>query len=138
MFVLQVCMESSVHMIFPEIASIALSLFTILVIINAFNLIDGINGLSGSIIFLICVTLGSWFLLVGETRLAIVAFFLAGAVMAFLRYNVTPAKIFMGDTGSLLGGLVCSILAINLLKCINRYQTPDIILPLHQLLLLGF
>lgn len=107
----------------PEIASIALSLFTILVIINAFNLIDGINGLSGSIIFLICVTLGSWFLLVGETRLAIVAFSLAGAALAFLRYNVTPAKIFMGDTGSLLGGLVCSILAIEFIEM--HQSIPD-------------
>jgi UDP-N-acetylmuramyl pentapeptide phosphotransferase/UDP-N-acetylglucosamine-1-phosphate transferase len=47
--------------------SIVLSMFTILVIINAFNLIDGINGLSGSIGALISLTLGTWFFLVDET-----------------------------------------------------------------------
>ena len=100
----------------PEIPSIVLSMFTILVIINAFNLIDGINGLSGSIAVLISVSLGTWFYLIDHIELAIVAYALAGSVIAFLRYNVTPAKIFMGDTGSLLVGLVCSILAIKFIE----------------------
>lgn len=100
----------------PELASIALSMFTILVIINAFNLIDGINGLSGSIALLIALSFGSWFLMVDRIDLAIVAFALSGSVIAFLKYNVTPAKIFMGDTGALLIGLVCSILAIEFIE----------------------
>ena len=96
----------------PEYASIALSIFTIIVIINAFNLIDGINGLSGGIGLLISLTMGTWFFLIDRLDIAIVAFSLAGSLIAFLKYNVTPAQIFMGDTGSLLLGLVCSILAI--------------------------
>lgn len=100
----------------PYMVSIVLSIFTILVIINAFNLIDGINGLSGSIGTLIAFTLGTWFLIIGRLDLAIVAYSLAGAVVAFLKYNVTPAKIFMGDTGALLIGLVCSILAIKFIE----------------------
>ncbi len=100
----------------PEVASILLSVFTIIVIINAFNLIDGINGLSGSIGTLISVLLGSWFFLIDRLEIAIVAFSLAGALVAFLKYNVSPAKIFMGDTGSLLLGLVCSILAIQFIE----------------------
>ncbi len=100
----------------PEVVSILLSIFTILVIINAFNLIDGINGLSGSIGTLISITLGTWFFLIDRIELAIVAFALAGAVMAFLKYNFTPAKIFMGDTGALLVGIVCSILAIKFIE----------------------
>jgi len=98
------------------VASVAISIFTILVIINAFNLIDGINGLSGSIGTLISITFGTWFFLIDRIELAIVAFTLAGAVMAFLKYNFTPAKIFMGDTGALLIGLVCSILAIKFIE----------------------
>lgn len=94
------------------IVSVVLSVFTIIVIINAFNLIDGINGLSGSVALLISVVLGYWFYLVDRVDVAIVAFALAGSVVAFLKYNITPAKIFMGDTGSLLIGLVCSILII--------------------------
>lgn len=100
----------------PEIPSIILSMFTILVIINAFNLIDGINGLSGSVAVLISLTLGTWFLLVDHIDLAIVAYALAGSVIAFLKYNFTPARIFMGDTGSLLIGLVCAILAIEFIE----------------------
>jgi UDP-N-acetylmuramyl pentapeptide phosphotransferase/UDP-N-acetylglucosamine-1-phosphate transferase len=91
-------------------------MFTILVIINAFNLIDGINGLSGSIGVLISLTLGTWFFLVDETALAIVAFALSGSVIAFLKYNFTPARIFMGDTGALLMGMVCAILAIEFIE----------------------
>jgi len=104
----------------PYWASIILSIFTIIVIINAFNLIDGINGLSASMGTLISVTMGIWFLKIGDGQIAIelamVAFALAGSLVAFLKYNITPAKIFMGDTGSLLLGLVCSILTIKFIE----------------------
>ena len=107
----------------PYIASILLSIFTILVIINAFNLIDGINGLSGSVSTLISLVLGTWFLLVDRVEYGIIAFALVGSVIAFLNYNFTPAKIFMGDTGSLLVGLICAILTI---KFIEYHQViPD-------------
>ena len=95
------------------------SIFTILVIINAFNLIDGINGLSGSIGTLISMVLGAWFFLAKQPELAIVAFSLAGALIAFLKYNFTPARIFMGDTGSLLVGIICSILIIKFIEVQN-------------------
>lgn len=107
----------------PYWSSGLLSVCTIMVIINAFNLIDGINGLSGSISTLISLVLGIWFILVDQIEFAIIAFALAGSVIAFLNYNFTPAKIFMGDTGSLLIGLICSILAI---KFIDIHQSiPD-------------
>jgi UDP-GlcNAc:undecaprenyl-phosphate GlcNAc-1-phosphate transferase len=109
----------------PEFASILLSIFTIIVIINAFNLIDGINGLSASLGLLITSVLGTWFLLIGSIELAIVAFALGGALIAFLKYNVTPAKIFMGDTGALLLGLVCSILAIKFIELHNDMVSSE-------------
>src|SRR5688572_6708996 len=68
----------------PQIPSILLSMFTILVIINAFNLIDGINGLSGSLATLISLSMGTWFFLVDRTDLAIIAYSLVGACIAFL------------------------------------------------------
>ncbi|MEL6941810.1 MAG: MraY family glycosyltransferase [Bacteroidota bacterium] len=80
--------------------AVPLSIFTIIVIINAFNLIDGINGLSGSIGTLTFSIFGIWFYLVRSPELAIVAFAMVGAIVAFLRYNITPAQIFMGDTGT--------------------------------------
>lgn len=100
----------------PMWASAPLSIFTIIVIINAFNLIDGINGLSGSIGVLIAVTLGTWFILIDRFELSVIAYSLAGAVVAFLKYNYTPAKIFMGDTGSLLLGLGCSVLTLKFIE----------------------
>jgi len=103
----------------PGWASITLSIFTILVIINSFNLIDGINGLSASIGSLIAITLGVWFLMIDRIEIAILAFATAGSTIAFLKYNITPAKIFMGDTGSLLLGSVCSILAILFIELHN-------------------
>jgi UDP-GlcNAc:undecaprenyl-phosphate/decaprenyl-phosphate GlcNAc-1-phosphate transferase len=101
------------------ILSIAMSMFTIIVIINAFNLIDGINGLSGSIGLLICVVLGFWFFSIQRLEIAVLAFATAGSIVAFLKFNITPAKIFMGDTGALLLGLVCSILAILFIEVQN-------------------
>ncbi len=104
----------------PEAFAILLSIFTIFIIINAFNLIDGINGLAGSISVLISLSLGTWFLLVDRMDMAMVAFSLIGATVAFLNYNFSPAKIFMGDTGSLLLGLICSILAISFIEHNNE------------------
>jgi UDP-N-acetylmuramyl pentapeptide phosphotransferase/UDP-N-acetylglucosamine-1-phosphate transferase len=100
----------------PELASFVLSVVIIIAIINSFNLIDGINGLAGSIGLLACLSWGAWFLAIRSPALAVVAFSLAGAVTAFLKYNFTPARIFMGDTGSLLIGTVCAILAINFIE----------------------
>ncbi len=100
----------------PYPAGILLTIFTVIVVINSFNLIDGINGLSGSIGTLICMTFGTWFFLVDRVELAIVAFAMAGAAIAFLKYNFTPAQIFMGDTGALFMGLVVSILAIEFIE----------------------
>jgi UDP-N-acetylmuramyl pentapeptide phosphotransferase/UDP-N-acetylglucosamine-1-phosphate transferase len=112
----------------PDWFSVLLTIFTIIVIINAFNLIDGINGLSGSIATVISTILGIWFFYVGNNPttpfdaantsigLSIMAFSLAGAIVAFLKYNFTPAKIFMGDTGALLLGLISSILVIQFIE----------------------
>lgn len=100
----------------PVFWSVVLSIFTIIVIINAFNLIDGINGLSGSIGVLISITLGTWFILIDRYELSVIAYSMAGAVTAFLKYNYDPAKIFMGDTGSLLLGMGCSVLTLKFIE----------------------
>ncbi len=95
---------------------ILLSFLTIMAIVNSFNLLDGIDGLTGSVGVLIMVTMGVWFYLTGGVELSTVAFASAGAVTAFLRFNFSPARIFMGDTGSLFIGLVCAILVIRFIN----------------------
>ena len=103
----------------PDVVGIPLSVFTIILLINAVNLIDGINGLSGTIGTIIACTFGFWFYQTNSIELAVIAFALAGALVAFLKYNYTPAKIFMGDTGALLIGLICAILSIKFIE-INK------------------
>lgn len=104
----------------PRFGSIMLSLFTIIVITNSFNLIDGVDGLAGSLGLLTTLVFGVYFYNIGQMPYAVMAFAMSGSIMSFLIYNFSPAKIFMGDTGSLLLGLVNSILVI---KFINSTGT---------------
>lgn len=92
----------------------AITLLTILVIINGFNFIDGVDGLSASIGIISSSAFCYWFILVGQYQLAILSLSLAGALFAFFLFNVfgEKNKIFMGDTGSLLIGLILSVLVI--------------------------
>ena len=119
----------------PHMASLALSVFTIIVITNSFNLIDGVDGLAGSLGLLTTLVFGAYFFYIGQFTYAVMAFALAGSLISFLIYNFPPAKIFMGDTGSLLLGLVNSILVI---KFINFASAPDAILPLEAAPAIGF
>lgn len=100
----------------PVWGSWLLTMLTMLLLINAFNLIDGINGLAGSMGILINGTLGCWFFMIGKYEFATVAFATAGSITAFLRYNFSPAKIFMGDTGALLIGMITAILIIEFIE----------------------
>lgn len=93
--------------------------FTILAIVgitNAFNLIDGIDGLAGGLGFMSLVTLGIFLTLTGDVNTALIAFALAGGILAFMYFNLNPARIFMGDTGSLVLGFVVAVLCIRLMQ----------------------
>ena len=100
----------------PHVASVILTLFTVIVITNSFNLIDGVDGLAGSLGLLTAIVFGIYFLLIGQTMFAVMALALAGSLSAFLIFNFSPAKIFMGDTGSLLIGLLNSIFVIKFIS----------------------
>ncbi len=100
----------------PVSAQYTFTLLAIVGITNAFNLIDGIDGLAGGLGFMSLVTLGLFLTMSGDTNTALIAFALAGGILAFLYFNFNPARIFMGDTGSLLLGFVIAVLAIRLLQ----------------------
>ncbi|MEO6902329.1 MAG: MraY family glycosyltransferase [Bacteroidia bacterium] len=102
--------------VIPYWASIFLSLFTYIVVVNSFNLIDGIDGLAGGIGLIASVAFGAWFAFAGDPVMAALAFSLSGSLLAFLMFNFSPAKIFMGDSGSLTIGLIICILAIKLVS----------------------
>jgi UDP-N-acetylmuramyl pentapeptide phosphotransferase/UDP-N-acetylglucosamine-1-phosphate transferase len=100
----------------PELMSITITLFTIIVIINSFNLIDGVDGLAASLGLLTTAVFGIYFFKAGELPYAILSFVTAGSLTGFLIFNHSPARIFMGDTGSLLIGLVNAVLVIRFIS----------------------
>lgn len=97
----------------PYWASIALTTFTLIVVVNSYNLIDGIDGLAAGIGIVASFFFGIGFFVAGELALATLSFTLLVSLAAYLKYNFNPAEIFMGDTGSLVVGFLLAVLAIN-------------------------
>jgi UDP-GlcNAc:undecaprenyl-phosphate GlcNAc-1-phosphate transferase len=93
--------------------SIPFTIFFCLGAINAFNLIDGSDALASSVGGVIAVTLGVISAAQGNTLDAIVCFSLAGALAGFLPYNAPPARIYLGDTGSMMIGLIVAAVAVH-------------------------
>lgn len=100
----------------PYTVSVIFSMLFIVVVINAFNLIDGIDGLAATTGIIVNITFAGMFVYLHQYELAAVSLVMCGAIAGFLRYNITPAKIFMGDTGSLLIGLISVVMAIKFLE----------------------
>lgn len=119
----------------PEIFSLILTYFTVIVVINSFNLIDGVDGLAGMLGCMATTILGLYFLKIDVIPYACLSFAIAGSLAAFLIFNYNPAKIFMGDTGSLLIGLISAILVI---KFINVSTSPLVSMPLESSPAIGF
>lgn len=119
----------------PELVSYPLSYITIIVVVNAFNLIDGVDGLAGSLGILTTAVFGSYFAMAGMPAYALLSFSFTGALCAFLVYNYHPAKVFMGDSGSLLLGLINSILVI---KFINVADSVNGSFPITSSVAIGF
>ena len=111
--------------------SIIFSIFVIVLIINAFNLIDGIDGLASGTGIVATFILGYWFFRVGELSFAVFSLATTGALIGFFYFNVLGSrnKIFMGDTGALLLGMVLSALAIKFCELnitdTSTYQMPS-------------
>ena len=90
----------------PEWASLPLTLIWLVGCANAFNLIDGLDGLATGVGLLATLTIFGAALLQNNTPLALATVPLAGCLLGFLRYNFNPASIFLGDSGSLLVGFL--------------------------------
>ncbi len=98
--------------ILPAAVAIPITLLWVVGITNAFNLIDNMDGLSAGMAFIASMTffLFSW--KSGQAIVPVMALALGGACLGFLRYNFNPARVFMGDCGSLLVGYILSTFAI--------------------------
>ncbi len=96
------------------IPGMLLTIFVMIVFINAFNLIDGIDGLAAGIGIFAATIFGVWFFISNHFDFAVLSFSLVGSLCGFFYYNVygKKNKIFMGDTGSLVLGTLVAIIVI--------------------------
>lgn len=92
--------------------SLPLTLFWIVGVTNAYNLIDGLDGLATGIALIALVTIGGVSLLLGNYAVAAACAVMMGALLGFLRYNFSPARIFLGDSGSMFVGFMLAVLAV--------------------------
>lgn len=95
------------------VMAVPFTIFWIVGAINALNLIDGMDGLAGSVGVVLSLAIAVMAWMTGHAADALVALTLAGAIAGFLVYNLPPASVFLGDSGSMLIGLVLGALAIH-------------------------
>ncbi len=100
----------------PYFVSVAFSVVGCMFITNAFNFIDGVDGLAATTGIVMCLALGIFLATAGNIPFALLAFCMVGALVGFLRFNLPPAKIFMGDSGSLPIGFTIAVLCIALVN----------------------
>ena len=96
----------------PWLLDYLLVVFWIVGVINAFNLIDGLDGLAAGLAIISAIGLGGFFLLKGMPGDVLVLLGLIGACLGFLRYNFHPASVFLGDTGSMFLGFTLGVISL--------------------------
>jgi UDP-GlcNAc:undecaprenyl-phosphate/decaprenyl-phosphate GlcNAc-1-phosphate transferase len=106
----------------PDWLSILLTGFFFLAIINSFNFIDGINGLAAGIGIIVCCTFGWYFKIMDEPLFLILSLSLAGALLAFLPYNLIRARIFMGDSGAMVLGFLSAVLTVYFIQRSEQFR----------------
>jgi UDP-GlcNAc:undecaprenyl-phosphate GlcNAc-1-phosphate transferase len=117
---------------FPEWLDLALTVLWMIGVINALNIIDVMDGLAGGVGVIACVWLFVVALLNQDTVSAVMLAALAGGLVGFLRYNVRPASIYLGDAGSLFVGLMLGALAMT-----GTYTAVNPVSVLTPVLILG-
>ena len=110
----------------PMVLQYGITIIFISGFINAFNFIDGIDGLAGGIALMNSVVFALFFLYAGNDFFSLWALGLAGACAAFLCYNINPARIFMGDTGSTVIGLLLALMGIKLIQIGSIESLPHL------------
>ncbi|WP_178338904.1 MraY family glycosyltransferase [Arenibacter nanhaiticus] len=101
---------------FPYLFSVAFTIFLFVFVVNAFNLVDGIDGLASAIAIIASATFGIFALLNHQYLMILTSFTLIGALAGFLRYNFSEKrKLFMGDSGSMFIGFLLAFQAFSFL-----------------------
>ncbi|GAB4290540.1 MAG: MraY family glycosyltransferase [Myxococcota bacterium] len=130
-----VLIKSGIHIdivFLPKWLDYLLTLFWVVGIVNAFNIIDIMDGLAGSVALVAAIANGFFAFWNGETMIALLSLALGGGVLGFLKYNWRPASIYLGDTGSMFIGFILAALAMN-----NTYTAVNDLALLSPVLILG-
>lgn len=101
--------EGQIHF---GVLSIPITVIWIVGITNAINLIDGLDGLAGGVSSIALITVAVMAVIKGDMFVATIALIVTGSTLGFLKYNFHPAKIFMGDTGSMFLGYIIAVLSL--------------------------
>lgn len=105
-----------------SLQSFTITVFLVASIMNAINLVDGVDGLAGSLTLISFSFFGFWFVLHNELFWGVYAMSIVGLIGAFLKYNFSPARIFMGDSGTLfLGANISLLLLVFLGRGLSHY-----------------
>ncbi len=111
---------------------IPITILWVVGVTNALNLIDGLDGLATGTSFIACITIFGIAYIYQNIGIALVSLILAGSILGFLRYNFYPAKIFLGDSGSLLLGFLLAVLSLQ-----GSHKGAVIVAILAPILVLG-
>lgn len=116
----------------PVWLAIPLTLFWILAVTNALNIIDILDGLAAGVAAIAALSIAIANFIAGRNAVAFLSIVLAGAILGFLRHNFHPAKIYLGDAGSLFIGFMLAALSMN-----AGYTRANLLAVLSPVLILG-
>lgn len=117
--------------VLPEIIAVPITIFWIIGFTNTVNLIDGLDGLAAGVAFIASISMFLMAYNMSQVLPAMIIVSMAGAALGFLQYNFNPAKIFMGDTGSMLLGYTLSVAAV--LGLVKTAATVALVVPVIAL-----
>lgn len=120
--------EAFLHIQLPWIVDLGVTLFWFVLLINAFNLIDGMDGACSGLGLIASAGLAGMLLFLHQPSDALVLMALAGACLGFLRYNFNPASIFLGDCGSMFIGFMLA--AVSLKANVKQSMVLALLVPL--------
>lgn len=109
----------------PLWSSYIITILTLIVITNSYNLIDGLDGLAGTIGSLALLGFGVWFFLTADIVFGVLSFSMVGGLIAFLVFNWEPSKVFMGDTGAMVVGMLLAIATIHFIDYNNSLPATN-------------
>ena len=118
-------------LVLPEVIAVPLTIFWIIGFTNTVNLIDGLDGLAAGVAFIASISMFLLAVNLNQFLPALIIVSMAGAALGFLQYNFNPAKIFMGDTGSMLLGYTLAVSAV--LGLVKTAATVALVVPIIAL-----